>query len=105
VALARFGPASYDILEEATRASDTGIRLHAIDALGLLKDPRALPLLASLLRDPDRQIVKQSVRSLVMSRSAQAALILQPYAADRTDRELSMLAREALTTLEKTVRK
>jgi HEAT repeat protein len=104
LALARFGPASFDILEEATRASDTGIRLHAINALGLVKDPRALSLLASLLRDPDRQIVKQSVRSLVVTRDPRAAQILQPYAADRADRELSMLAREALTTLERTIR-
>jgi len=105
LALTRFGAACLDILEEATRASDTSIRMHAINALGYVKDPRAFALLASMLRDPNRDIVKQVIASLVNSRDRRAVQILQPLAADRSDRELSIWVREALSTLEQNLQK
>ncbi|MEW5939461.1 MAG: HEAT repeat domain-containing protein, partial [Chloroflexota bacterium] len=62
--LARFGAASLEILDEATRAVESGIRLHALSALSQIKDARVLPLIANLLHDRDRQVQKQAIQSL-----------------------------------------
>lgn len=104
-ALGRYGAASLEILDEATHASEASIRIHALTALGLIKDQRAIQLLANGLRDPDREVQKHAIHALMDSRDPLALNILQPIAADRNDRELSMLAREALETLGKTIRK
>ena len=103
-ALGLFGAASLEVLEEATHASETSIRMHALTALELVKDPRAITLIANELSDPDREVKKRAIRALKASRDPLAQNILQPIAADRNDRELSMLAREALETLAKTIR-
>lgn len=98
-ALARFGATGLKVLEEATHAAETDIRLHALYALSHIRDSRVVPLIARLLQDHDRQVVKQAIQCLAAQGDPQAASILQPIAADRSDRELSMLARAALKHL------
>ncbi|MBI5933571.1 MAG: HEAT repeat domain-containing protein [Chloroflexi bacterium] len=104
-ALGLFGAASLEIFDEALRASESSIRIHALTGLGLVRDPRAIELIAYGLRDPDRQVQKHAIFALKVSRHPRALEILNPLAADRNDREFSMLAREALETLAKTIRK
>jgi len=104
-ALGHFGAASLEIFDEAMRASESSIRIHALTGLGLVQDPRAIELIAHGLHDPDRQVQKRAIFALKVSRHPLALELLQPLAADRNDRELSMLAREALETLAKTIRK
>ena len=103
-ALGLFGAASLEYFDEAMRASESSIRIHALTGLGLVKDPSAIELIAYGLRDPDRQVQKRAIFALKVSRNPRALDILNPLAADRNDRELSMLAREALDTLAKTIR-
>ena len=98
-ALARYGAPALQVLEEATRAVESQIRLHALSGLSRIKDDRALPLIAALIRDPDRQVQRQAIQSLGASRNPDALPMLEPIAADRGDRELSMLAREAMRQL------
>jgi HEAT repeat protein len=98
--IARFGAAALEVLGEALLASESGIRLHGLSALGKIKDARVLPLIAGLLNDPDRHVVKQAIQSIADSGDLRALSILEPIAIDRTDRELSMLAREALKSLQ-----
>jgi HEAT repeat protein len=104
-ALGLYGAASLEIFGEAMHASESSIRIHALTGLGLVHDPRAIELIAHGLRDPDRQVQKRAIFALKVSRHPRALDILTPLAADRNDRELSMLAREALDTLAKTIRK
>ena len=104
-ALGQFGAASLEIFDEAMRASESSIRIHALTGLGLVQDPRAIELIAYGLHDPDRHVQKRAIFALKVSRHPLALELLQPIAADRNDRELSMLAREALETLAKTIRK
>ena len=103
-ALGLFGAASLEYFDEAMRASEASSRIHALTGLGLVKDPSAIELIAYGLRDPDRQVQKRAIFALKVSRNPRALDILNPIAADRNDRELSMLAREALDTLAKTIR-
>jgi HEAT repeat protein len=103
--LAGFGAAALGILSGALRHPEAGIRLRAVSALMKIRDPRVLPLLAEMLHDHDRLVQKQVIRSLGELRDPRAVAALTPIAEDRSDRELSMLAREALETLAKTIRK
>lgn len=98
-ALARHGAPALEVLEEATRAVETPIRLHALSGLSRIKDARALPLIENLIHDPDRNVMKRAIQALAETRDPNALQLLGPYAEDRSDRERSMLAREAMRQL------
>lgn len=98
--LACFGAAALGVLGEALQHPEAGIRLHAVWALTRIKDARVLPLLAEMLKDPDRHVLKQVIHSLGELRDPRALPVLTRIADDRSDRELSMLAREAIKMLQ-----
>lgn len=98
-ALTGFGAAALGVLGEALNHPEAGIRLHAVWALTKIKDVRVLPLLARMLNDSDRHVLKQVIQSLGELRDPRALAVLTPIADNRGDRELSMLAREALKQL------
>jgi HEAT repeat protein len=97
--LAGFGAASIGILGEALKHPEAGIRLRALSALSRIRDARVLPLLAGMLNDPDRYVQKRVIQSLGESGDPRALALLTPIADDRGNRELSMLAREAMKLL------
>jgi HEAT repeat protein len=99
LALARYGAAALDVLDEATRAAEAPIRLHALSGLSHIREDRALPVIAERILDPDRTVMKQAIRSLADTHNPNALALLEPFAADRSDRERSMLAREAMRQL------
>ena len=98
--LAGFGAAALGVLSEALKHPEAGIRLHAVWALTKIQDARVLPLLAGMLKDADRHVVRQVIQSLGELCDVRAVAVLTPIADDRGDRELSMLAREAIKTLQ-----
>lgn len=98
--LAGFGAAALGVLGEALQHPEAGIRLHAVWALTRIKDARVLPLLTEMLKDPDRHVLKQVIHSLGELRDPRALPVLTRIADDRSDRELSMLAREAIKMLQ-----
>lgn len=98
--LAGFGAPALDVLSEALSHPEAGIRLRAVSALTRIRDPRVLTLLAGMLHDHDRLVLKQVIQSLGELRAPRAVAALTPIAEDRSDRELSMLAREALKKLQ-----
>lgn len=98
--LAGFGAAALGVLSEALQHPEAGIRLHAVWALTKIKDARVLPLLAGRLKDIDRHVLKQVIQSLGELGDRRALAILTPIADDRRDRELSMLARQAMKALQ-----
>ena len=97
--LAKLGAASINVLAEALKHPEAGIRLHAVWALTRIKDKRILPLIAELLHDPDRHVLKQVIQSLGELGDPRALAVLTPIADNRGDRELSMLAREAISQM------
>jgi HEAT repeat protein len=95
-ALAKFGAPAVDILVEALSHPEAAVREHAVTALGLIQDVRVAPALVEMLRDPDREVVRQSILALGKLNDARAESALREIASSRADRELSMLAKQAL---------
>ncbi|MCJ7432368.1 MAG: HEAT repeat domain-containing protein [Anaerolineales bacterium] len=98
-ALAKFGGASLEVLKEAARHPEEGIREHVALALGKINDARVAPILLEMLRDPDRSVQKQVVLSLAQLRDTRALPALQELATSRADRELAALAKQAIDTI------
>lgn len=98
-ALARYGASALDVLEEATRAVESPIRMHALTGLSRIQDARVLVIIAGLIHDHDREVMKRAIQALADTRNPDALSLLEPFAADRSDRERSMLAREAMRQL------
>lgn len=97
--LAGFGEAGLRVLGEAVQHPEAWLRLHAIHGLTLSADKRIVPALMNMINDPDREVVKQVIRSLGQLRDERALPALQAIAINRADRELSSLARDAIHTL------
>ena len=97
-ALTHFGGASFEVLAEALRHPETGIREQAVIALGKIQDARVPSVLIKMLKDPERSVQKQTIQALAHMRNEHVTLVLRELAANRTDRELSALAKQALAT-------
>lgn len=98
--LARFGDAGLKILTEALHHPEAWLRQHAISGLVLGGDTRIIPVLLDMLEDPDRDVVKLVIKSLGESGDERALPALQKIAADRSDRELFKLARQAIENMQ-----
>jgi HEAT repeat protein len=94
--LARFGMSSLEILVEALSHPEMWIRIHAMEALSKIKDPRVTPLLLQMLNDPEREVKKQVIQSLGELKDPRSSQALQEIMSNRADRELHMLAKQAL---------
>jgi HEAT repeat protein len=94
--LARFGPPAIRVLNEALSHPEPSIREYAVFGLGNIQDVRVAPILIEMVKDPERSVQKQAVHSLGQLRDEHAISALRIIAADRNDRELSMLAKQFL---------
>jgi HEAT repeat protein len=94
--LADLGTASLPVLKEALTHPEASIREHAVSALGKIKDADTASLLMNALHDPERVVQMQVIRSLGELRDPKSIPYLQEIAANRLDREMSTLARQAL---------
>jgi HEAT repeat protein len=97
--LARFGTPALEILVEALSHPEMWIRIHAIQALSRIKDPRVTPILVQMLIDPEREVKKQVLHCLGEGKDPRAASALQEIIANRADRELHTLAKQALENM------
>lgn len=100
-ALAHFGAPAVDLLVEALRHPEMWIRFHAVGALSNMKDPRVLPVLLEMLNDPEREVKKQVIEGLGNLKDRRALPALQEIVANRGDRELHALAKQAMENLAK----
>ncbi|MCL4527852.1 MAG: HEAT repeat domain-containing protein, partial [Chloroflexi bacterium] len=98
--LAHFGAASLEVLQEALKHPEAGIREHAISALGKIKHASVAPLLIDALKDPERVVRKQAIQSLGELRDPYATPPLQEIAANRVDREMAALAKQAIQNIQ-----
>lgn len=98
-ALARFGVRAIDVLGEALKHPEMWIRIHAIEALSTIRDTRVTSILLEMLGDPEREVRKQAIQSLGKLKDRRASPALQEIAANRADRELHTLAKQALENL------
>ena len=100
--LALFGAAALEILMEALSHPEMWIRIHAVQALSKIKDPRVTPVLVQMLDDPEREVKKQVIHCLGELKDPRASSALQEIMANRADRELHTLAKQALETMART---
>ncbi|RPJ28980.1 MAG: HEAT repeat domain-containing protein [Chloroflexi bacterium] len=99
--LASFGAPAVDVLIGALHHPEMWIRLHAIQALSRIKDVRVTPILLEMLNDPERGVKKQVIQSLGDLKDPRAQPALQAIVANRADRELHTLAKQALENFAK----
>lgn len=100
-ALARFGSPALEVLVEALNHPEMWIRIHAVEALARIRDKRVAPVLLEMLNDPEREVKKHVIQSLGELKDPRALPVLQEIVANRSDRELHTLAKQALENLPK----
>jgi HEAT repeat protein len=98
--LAHFGAPAVDVLVEALSHPEMWIRIHAVSALSKIRDPRVTPILLEMLSDPEREVKKQVIEALGNLKDRRALPALQKIVANRADRELQTLAKQAVETLD-----
>jgi HEAT repeat protein len=98
-ALAGFGAPAIPLLTEALSHPEMWIRIHAVRALGQMKESQAVSLLLNMLHDPEREVKKQTIISLGTLEDQRVLQTLEVIAGDRTDRELGALAKNAISKL------
>lgn len=98
-ALAGFGEPGLKVLAEALQHPEAWLRQHAITGLTLSGDKRIVPAILEMLNDPEREVQKQAVQSLGELKDERALPALQAIAANRADREMHTLARQAIENL------
>ncbi len=98
-ALTQFGIPAVDVLVEALSHPEMWIRIHSIAALSKIKDERVTPILLEMLNDPEREVKKQVIESLGSLKDPRALHSLQEIVANRADRELHTLAKQAIENL------
>lgn len=99
-ALAKFGVAALDILIEALSHPEMWIRIHSIQALATIKDPRIASVLLQMLNDPEREVKKQVLESMGELKDRSVLPALQAIMANRADREFHALAKVAIEKLQ-----
>ncbi|GAB4455650.1 MAG: hypothetical protein Kow0070_04290 [Anaerolineales bacterium] len=95
-ALARFGAASFEVLVEALEHPEMWIRIHSVDVLPRVKDPRVALVLLEMLKDPEREVRKHVIAAMGELGDSRTLPALQEIAANRADREFHALAKAAL---------
>lgn len=95
-ALVNFGVASFEILVEALDHPEMWIRIHSVDVLPRVKEPRVLAVLLEMLNEPEREVKQHVIEALGELKDARAVPALQTIMANRADRELHALAKVAL---------
>ncbi len=76
-----------------------GVRVAAVEALGSIADPVALPGLISLLKSPQRLLRRQAIRSVGRIRASESIAALEDVVRTGPNDQERLMAREALARL------
>lgn len=95
-ALVNFGVASFEVLVEALDHPELWIRIHSVDVLPRIREPRVAAVLLEMLKDPEREVKRHVIEAMGALRDARVLPALQEVMANRADRELHALAKEAI---------
>jgi len=100
-ALLSFGVDSFEVLVEALDHPEMWIRIHSVDVLPRVGEPRVALILLEMLKDHEREVKKHVIQAMGELRDGRTLPALQEIASDRSDRELHALAKEALERFRK----
>jgi len=99
-ALVSFGVRSFEILVEAMEHPEMWIRIHSVDVLPKIKEPRVGLVLLEMLKDPEREVKKHVIEAMGELKDPRTLPALQEIMAQRGDREMHALAKKALAKME-----
>lgn len=95
-ALTSFGGSSFEVLVEALDHPEMWIRIHSVDVLPKVKEPRVGLVLLEMLKDPEREVIKHVVQAMGELKDPRTMPALQEIMAQRGDREMHALAKDAI---------
>jgi HEAT repeat protein len=95
-ALVHFGVASFETLVEALDHPEMWIRIHSVDVLPKIKEPRVGLVLLEMLKDPEREVRKHVIQAMGELKDPRTLVTLQEIMNNRADREFHALAKEAI---------
>jgi len=95
-ALVNFGVSSFEILVEALDHPEMWIRIHSVDVLPKVKEPRVGLVLLEMLKDPEREVKKHVIEAMGELKDPRTLPALQEIMAQRGDREMHALAKDAI---------
>jgi len=95
-ALVNFGVTSFEILVEALDHPEMWIRIHSVDVLPKITEPRVALVLLEMLKDPEREVQRHAIEAMGALKDKRTLPALQAIMANRADRELHGLAKVAL---------
>lgn len=95
-ALVNFGVNSFEILVEALDHPEMWIRIHSVDVLPKVKEPRVGLVLLEMLKDPEREVKKHVIEAMGVLKDSRTLPALQEIMAQRGDREMHALAKAAI---------
>ena len=98
-ALVNFGAESFEVLVEALDHPEMWIRIHTIDVLPQVSEPRVALVLLEMLKDPEREAKKHVIQAMGRLKDKRTISALQEIASDRGDRELHVLAKDAIAKI------
>jgi len=95
-ALVNFGVTSFEILVEALDHPEMWIRIHSVDVLPKITEPRVALVLLEMLKDPEREVKQHVIAAMGELKDIRTLPALQEIMANRADRELHGLAKQAI---------
>jgi len=95
-ALVNFGVTSFEILVEALDHPEMWIRIHSVDVLPKITEPRVALVLLEMLKDPEREVKQHVIEAMGVLKDKRTLPALQQIMANRADREFHALAKVAL---------
>jgi HEAT repeat protein len=98
-ALAKFGAPSFEVLVEALEHPEMWVRIHSVDVLPKVDEPRVALVLLEMLKDPEREVQKHVIQAMGILKDKRTLPALQEIVSDRSDRELHALAKDAITKM------
>ncbi len=88
-ALAAFGAPSFEVLVEALEHPEMWVRIHSVDVLPKVNEPRVALVLLEMLKDPEREVKKHVIQAIGELKDERTLPALQEIASDRSDREFA----------------
>jgi HEAT repeat protein len=95
-ALVNFGVNSFEVLVEALEHPEMWIRIHSVDVLPKVREPRVALVLLEMLKDSEREVRKHVIEAMGELGDPRTLAALQEIMSNRADREMHALAKAAL---------
>ena len=99
-ALVNFRARSFEILVEALDHPEMWIRIHSVDVLPRIVEPRVALVLIEMLKDPEREVKMHVIEAMGALNDQRTLPALQAIMADRSDREMHTLAKNAISKMQ-----